>query len=702
MPLCDLCLGIDFAALAEANPTQHLRTIKTVPYKFGLYQCDSKVNPREVCVLYHESVESLKSSAKACDLCRLVLSQVEPALTSRLKAVELNLRYPVKGFQLWITNLKHFGGFNVLGIQKESSGRFGNNIELLASVRLCVEDESLLSQVIKGRIVTPSPTHPRVWDKVRAWLDECKHNHHHELSDSQFMPTRLLEVGKDTNTVCLRVSEIPFAEYTCLSHCWGTSRMRLQLTGDTLSKLTAGIDANELPQTFQDAVWVTRQLGIRYIWIDSLCIVQDSREDWTRESSLMGEVYKNSAVTLAADRATGSNAGFLGDRPKSDYVPVPFRGAAVSGKVLALAAPLRLSFNQSSLAHIDDEPLSARGWTLQERCLSRRILHFCHSQIIFECETHAFEEMLAEMHADYVRHWKGLPYRQKGGGGLSHSEWVSLEWQKLLSEYSKRKLTFARDKFPALAGLATHLSLMQSPASSPRAPSNKYLAGLWSTDMLRGLCWQGNDSEFPNSRPDQYRAPSWSWASIDGMIGHFSNLHVGDLAYVRNAHVDLESSMAPCGQVTGGWLHLRAIKLRLYQRVDQDHEHVTFCHSDAQWDGWLSWDVESYRATRNDGPPNPSEAQVQLIAVPLRWQRKSNPATDDWRPCGPFCLVLKPLSHRHTISEYKNMPAYQRVGTLSHVQPSSGAKNQRVVRDWIESKLLKARLADDLEDVLIL
>ena len=173
-----------------------------------------------------------------------------------------------------------------------------------------------------------------------------------------------------------------------LSHCWGKSR-HTKTTTDTLELYRSAIPFASLSQTFKDAVLVTRKLGVRYLWIDSLCIVQDSKSDWEAEAAQMGSIYLNSLLTIAATDAMDGDYGFLS--PRTPPCPLPYHldhavSVSMSGNIW-VAAWVTL-FDDA----VDQSPLSQRGWVTQERLLPPRILHFTNSQIMWECRSQTESE----------------------------------------------------------------------------------------------------------------------------------------------------------------------------------------------------------------------------------------------------------------------------------------------------------------------
>ncbi|KAK3338708.1 heterokaryon incompatibility protein-domain-containing protein, partial [Neurospora tetraspora] len=173
---------------------------------------------------------------------------------------------------------------------------------------------------------------PETAAQLRFWLWKCVNDHpkcrmalsgkrfgmhsHTSSLDQTKLPSRILDVGSADSSVVRLVkttTETPSGSYVALSHCWGPpDKQPLKTTCDTLEDyIRHGIPLACLPQTFADAVWVTRVLGIRYLWIDSLCIIQDSLSDWEVESQKMGPIYEGATLTLGAAYARDSSEGLF-------------------------------------------------------------------------------------------------------------------------------------------------------------------------------------------------------------------------------------------------------------------------------------------------------------------------------------------------------------------------------------------------------
>ena len=205
------------------------------------------------------------------------------------------------------------------------------------------------------------------------------------------LPTRVIDVTyEDPRLVELQSESGP---YVALGHCWGKFKTAVTDTS-TLSEREKGIEFRSLPKTFQDATVVTRKLGYRHLWIDSLCIVQDSHTDWQREASMMGNYYGQAHLTISATSADGDHVGFLNARTPSTLPSVELALNLPDGEVGKTFVALRPPYTVADAFHrkVKRSPTSKRAWILQERVLSPRILHFGKEQVFWECGSFALSE----------------------------------------------------------------------------------------------------------------------------------------------------------------------------------------------------------------------------------------------------------------------------------------------------------------------
>lgn len=221
---------------------------------------------------------------------------------------------------------------------------------------------------------------------MRYWVNDCFENHGrcHE-NDPTDWPTRLLDLVRfwsSGDIVLVELERVTHERicYTTLSHCWGVPTSGpLTTTRANLASRKERIRFDELPLTFRDAVATTRKLKIPYLWIDSLCIIQDSPSDWEKEAAKMATIYAGSVCTLSALGSVDSNGGFFRvAEKKRDFV---FRYDLNLGSQRIRVFPCEP--NNWGLAG----PLMKRAWTLQERELSNRILHFSEEELFWECKT---------------------------------------------------------------------------------------------------------------------------------------------------------------------------------------------------------------------------------------------------------------------------------------------------------------------------
>ena len=374
-------------------------------------------------------------------------------------------------------------------------------------------------------LATPDTSYPTVVSQsessvslVRRWIatcdeqDECRLRSLSDVYRTQGRPrfARIIDVQEGPSDPRLSaVDEIPAgAIYMTLSHCWGDPKHKpLTLTLNTLVAFKAGIPWNKLPKTFADAIVFTRNMGIRYIWIDSLCIIQDCADDWESQSAVMCEVYSGSYLNLAATGAADSRGGLFAERDwrlvlpfRVARPPPPGKSSASDGVVLYYDVVDGREWERD----VERAPLCQRGWVIQERALARRSLHFGKRQLYWECTSMQASESVPLGYLGEYRNFKTfdplLPHRTSTGAALVDT------WKRLVEEYTRTGLTKETDKLVAISGLAKAL------AAQLDIP---YLSGLWDYDLEQQLLWY---AEHPSKRPDVFRAPSWSWASTDSKI----------------------------------------------------------------------------------------------------------------------------------------------------------------------------------------
>lgn len=285
-----------------------------------------------------------------------------------------------------------------------------------------------------------------------------------------------------------------------------------------------------LPKTFEDAINITKKLGIDFLWIDSLCIIQNDDDDWRKEASLMSSVYGGSVITIAASSARDSTQGCF-------LKPPNFSGGLRAritdgGRQRVQDFRNEAEYESSTLrAH-----LGTRAWALQEKLLSPRTIYFGDRGAFWECRSLIASEFFPDEILDRFVH--PLVCRTR-----NHEP----QWRQIVELYSAANLTYGKDKLPALSGIAK---------SEFDGNGDQYLAGIWRRDIEKQLCWNRVGCK-ALERPF-WRAPSWSWASIDGGVA----LHdlYDRFPVTRHAHVvDVKTNPSgynPFGEVIDGFIRL--------------------------------------------------------------------------------------------------------------------------------------------------
>jgi hypothetical protein len=365
---------------------------------------------------------------------------------------------------------------------------------------------------------------------ARRWLETCLYTHTScAISrEADFIPPRLLDLRNNRVRLVDTTESMTGYSYVALSHCWGTDPAVCKLTESSRASFCVNIPEASLPQTFRDAVLISRALGFEWLWIDSLCIIQSSPnenedqhyQDWQQHITVMDHIYQNCVVNITAADGDNPTSGCIGEAFVSQELPcirmMP-QWTFDSNRGLSRSPSLKLSvINEGQLLQqrYDDFiklHLHTRGWVVQERLLSPRTIHFTKSQIFWECSKVplACQDFPLSLDVD-------IPGLNRKGGSRGHSpySWKSEDptfqhgrWLDILEDYTRRSLTHPEDRLPAIAGIASRINSVLK---------DMYRAGHFKSKLLHSLLWQCKPISAYQST--EYRAPSWSWASMDAGV----------------------------------------------------------------------------------------------------------------------------------------------------------------------------------------
>lgn len=338
-------------------------------------------------------------------------------------------------------------------------------------------------------------------------LNRCLNTH--RLCDnpaSEFVPFRLVDVGSPGESY-VRVIETPGTDaaetrYCALSHCWGPPEtITTQLNDTTYEDYKKGIPVAALPKTFFDAVAFTRKLGQRYLWIDSLCIVQGSRDDWLAQGAEMCKIYENSLLTLAAASSSSGHGGLF----------YPSARVEMTGSAPEKSGQTYRVFARFNVTHrFFNFPLMNRAWVLQERLLSPRTLYFTHQELVWECRSGNVCQC-SPILGGFRAQMAGFPVNSKLQSAAKHLDGSALvtKWHEVVEVYTQLKMTKTSDKLMAVDGVAQYMSPIRG---------SRHYAGLWADSFAFDLSWTVDTFDESRSRSPEWRAPTWSWASMESKV----------------------------------------------------------------------------------------------------------------------------------------------------------------------------------------
>lgn len=485
--------------------------------------CRNLAKGRAECLVkwHHPSLTSLKKSVDAgCRLCLDVAESLDEFCNK--------LDPPETKQEFWSLKCNIFGcdgrlhiAFHLCRCETDHSADAHCEHKLLRTMRFYPARKlSLGPEFLDPTVLTSSANSAASLSVARSWYQQCLSHTtcRNWKQETRVLPTRLIQICRpDSNSPVLsaRIHETKYlptsTPYATLSHCWGKGVI-FRLLKENLKDLSVSIPISQLPKVFQDAIHVSYEVGISYLWIDSLCIIQDSKEDWTHEAKRMGDVYLHGEFNISATGYGDGLSGLFSERKALTRVNLPLCADFVhideDLKKRTAYRGIFIRVNQDDFfEQIIASPLFERAWVAQERVLSPAIIHYTPSQIWWECNQGISSEAITgSPYVDGELLW----YKAEDTGRCrirslstqSKREEVYAFWNNFLFSYSHCVMTFNRDRFPAVAGIARILNELID---------DDFVAGFWSGDLIRSLLL----SRLPlrASIQNEQLAPSWSWAS---------------------------------------------------------------------------------------------------------------------------------------------------------------------------------------------
>lgn len=402
---------------------------------------------------------------------------------------------------------------------------------------------------VPGRNLVWQVGSPRAFKLASDCLTQCTLRHNCPKPQETSLPTRVIDCS-DPERPKLVLTKGMQGFYAALSYVWGEPQPHSVCT-TKLSTYLESIDILLLPKTIRDAIFCTHNLNLRYLWADTLCILQDSDEDKQREIPQMCDIYRCAYVTIIAASSWKVSEGFLHNRKKPVETLLPF--LCPDGKLGTI------SVDEDDRPMSSKEPVNRRAWCFQERLLSPRTLVYASHTLQYQCQT-AMNEI-----GDI---WNYLPSKEQGELRLPDTmvsctpsrtlssndvEVVLTAWRSVLKDYTQRAVSNPSDRLVAISGIAQLFQRWWG-------DGNRYIAGLWERDLSTDLLWYRDSPSYGSLVTGQFLAPSWSWAATIGCIVAGWDKRVGNIIWeVQSCNAIPVSDNHPLGQVKGGRLIVRAI-----------------------------------------------------------------------------------------------------------------------------------------------
>jgi hypothetical protein len=452
--------------------------------------------------------------------------------------------------------------------------------------------------------------------QIHRWVGQCVKDHT-TCENGGFAPGRFVQVSQNSrseHTVRLVESWPAFSlPFIALSHCWGGTQHAVTTKGNYAQR-KAGIFVGSLSRTFQDAIWIARRLGVAYLWIDSLCIIQDDPEDWDREAMNMYRLYGAAYLTLSASHGSDGDAGIFPRDEMGRTTALEVQLKASDGDITTVCVEVKAipHLDKNSQVHkaysTEDgaiglnshaDVLQTRGWVLQERALSTRIVHFNSQELVWECRSGTSCQCGQLSGSSFMTRLMGsLRHRQDpehkwepedafredddDDDEFSENDYEQISderqfWADFVKLFTDRALTKPQDRAPAFAGIAqTFHKFIAGPRGEDYFGTlGEFCAGLWQEHLPGALLWSCSTSnilKFPlrgsvtARRIPDARAPSWSWYSVNGPCTIFK-----PSGYDESSQLHFDNKSSEYGQTSFAY---KSVTDSPFGRLERSHLSV--------------------------------------------------------------------------------------------------------------------------------
>ena len=359
----------------------------------------------------------------------------------------------------------------------------------------CTQAPEWLRWYDSGRTpcIVGNSSSPECFELIKSWISVCESSHsdcRSSISLPSSRPKRLLQILPTVEVLKVRLvnaSTVLTDNYTALSHCWGHSGHFKTTTNNLKTHENEGITVLRLPKTFQDAIDITWKLGIYYIWIDSLCIIQGQKAEWEAECPKMGEIYGNAYLVIAASHAHDGSGGCYSYR-ESPKVQLQ----ASKQNIITVAITEKIDHNiwqkdEPSWQPWEDTnlPLFRRAWAFQERLLAKRLVHYTNRELVWECRSSAWCEcgQLDRTISEKGRFPTSISFKARYAQVVEYgSDRDRMElWLSVIDQYQSRQISKQSDRLPALSAIAQQVNRSEI--------MGNYIAGMWVDWLMASLLW---------------------------------------------------------------------------------------------------------------------------------------------------------------------------------------------------------------------